>query len=66
MSEDDMNQETLKAVYLAGFMASQEGWNGECPFEDSDRNPEDEPNWCKQRDIDLKALASLQVEGGEK
>ena len=61
-----MNQEALKSVYLAGFMASQEGWNGECPFEDSDRNPEDEPDWCKQRDIYLKSLASLQVEGGEK
>jgi hypothetical protein len=56
----------LKAVYLAGFMASGEGWNGEYPFEDFDRNPEDEPNWCERRDIDLKELASLQSTGSEK
>ena len=61
-----MNQETLKAVYLAGFMASGEGWNGEYPFEDFDRNPEDEPNWCERRDIDLKEFASLQSTGSEK
>jgi len=61
-----MNQETLKAVYLAGFMASGEGWNGDCPFNDSDRNPEDDPAWREQRDIDLKELASLQSTGSEK
>ena len=45
-----MSIEAMKQAYLAGFMASGEGYNGEYPFQDKGRNPEDDPAWCRDRD----------------
>jgi hypothetical protein len=49
-----MSIETLKQAYLAGFMASGEGYNGEYPFQDNERNPEDDSAWCQKRDNALR------------
>lgn len=46
----------LPAAYLAGFMASGEGWNGEWPFQDSATAPESDSDWLAVRDADLAAL----------
>jgi hypothetical protein len=56
-------QEALKlameAAYLAGFNASGEGYNGEYPFGDKNRNPEQDATWLKDRDNFIReALAS--------
>lgn len=48
----------LEAAYLAGFNASGEGYNGEYPFRDHARNPEEDAAWIKDRDNALReALA---------
>jgi hypothetical protein len=46
----------LEAAYLAGFQASGEGYNGEYPFGDHNRNPEHDPVWCKDRDNKITAI----------
>ena len=46
----------LEAAYLAGFQASGEGYNGEYPFGDRNRNPEHDPVWCKDRDNKITAI----------
>lgn len=43
----------VQKAYLMGFNASGEGWNGEYPFGDNNRNPEDDPVWRKAREIAL-------------
>jgi hypothetical protein len=42
--------EQLKAAYLAGFVASGEGWNWEYPFNNGGRNPEENQHWKLVRD----------------
>lgn len=44
----------LEAAYLAGFNASGEGYNGEYPFGDHARNPEEDAAWIKDRDNALR------------
>ena len=51
-----MNDEALKAAYLAGFKASGEGYNGEYPFYDNDQNIEEDAAWCKGRDSAITAI----------
>jgi hypothetical protein len=51
-----MNDEALKAAYLAGFKASGEGYNGEYPFYDNDQNIEEDAAWCKDRDSAITAI----------
>jgi hypothetical protein len=41
--------EALKAAYLAGFNASGDGYNGEYPFSDRNKNPEHDADWAKAR-----------------
>lgn len=55
-------RETLEAAYLAGFMASGEGHNGEFPFQDRDTSPTDDPWWVERRDKDLAALRAALAE----
>jgi hypothetical protein len=51
-----MNDEALKAAYLAGFNASGEGYNGEYPFGDHVQDPEEDAVWCKDRDNELATI----------
>ena len=51
-----MNDEALKAAYLAGFNASGEGYNGEYPFGDHVQDPEEDAAWRKNRDNELTAI----------
>ncbi len=51
----------LQAAYLAGFMASAEGWNGEHPCIDY---AQDE-YWLKRRDEALAALRAKMAEGAK-
>jgi hypothetical protein len=47
----------LKAIYLAGFSASAEGYNSEYPFgEFYERNPEQDEGWVRGRDYALEKL----------
>ncbi len=46
----------LKEAYLAGFLASGEGYNAEYPFQDYSQNPEEDKWWCKNRDNALDRL----------
>ena len=50
----------LQKAYLAGFMASGEGWNGEYPFNDYAfaGSPEDDAGWIKCRDEDLARVGA--------
>lgn len=43
-----MTREQWNKAYLAGFLASAEGWNGEYPF--SERAAQKDPEWVKARD----------------
>ena len=53
----------LEAAYLAGFNASGEGYNGEYPFGDICKHPEDHSVWCKDRDNALEeALAEQHLQ----
>ena len=57
MSKEAMKL-ALEAAYLAGFNASGEGYNGEYPFRDHARNPEEDAAWIKDRDNAIReALA---------
>ena len=47
---DAARYEGWNAAYLAGFNASGEGWNGEYPFSDKSKSPEDDPDWIAARD----------------
>jgi len=51
-------KEALEAAYLAGFNSTGDGYNGEYPFDQNGTFPEDDPNWIKQRDANLKHLTS--------
>ncbi len=48
----------VRAAYLAGFNVSGEGWNGEYPFQDYNRDPEADPDWLKTRDSTLARLVA--------
>jgi hypothetical protein len=56
--KEDEAREAWKRGYLAGFMASGEGWNGEYPFQDASRNAEQDEYWIECRDATLAALAA--------
>lgn len=53
-------EQALQAAYLAGFMASGEGYNGEYPFQDKSKNPEDSKAWCRDRDNAILAILAEQ------
>jgi hypothetical protein len=57
----------LEAAYLSGFNASGEGYNGECPFGDRSERPEQNKNWCAERDdfINQALAAPVQEPVGE-
>lgn len=46
----------LRQAYLAGFNATGEGYNAEYPFEQHDENPEDNTDWCKDRNKAIKSI----------
>lgn len=48
-----VDKEVLEQAYLAGFMASREGYNGEFPFDELDL-PIDNKAWLKDRDNALR------------
>ncbi|MEX3315664.1 hypothetical protein [Sulfitobacter sp. PS-8MA] len=52
----DLLDEAVKAAYLAGFTASGEGYNGEYPFQQYGKNPENDADWVKDRDATLAKL----------
>jgi hypothetical protein len=49
----------LGAAFMAGFMASGEGWNGEYPFE---RATPGDPRWDSVRAARDRYLLSLEIE----
>ncbi len=59
MSKEAMKL-ALDAAYLAGFNASGEGYNGEYPFGDHARNPEEDAAWIKDRDNALREALAKQ------
>lgn len=52
----DKLKQLLEKAYLAGFNASGEGYNGEYPFRDKGQWPDDNADWCQERDESLKEL----------
>ena len=52
------------AAYLAGFMASGEGWNGEYPFSDHGKRPDNQDHWLDDRD-EARALRRAAPTEGE-
>lgn len=48
--------EAMRAAYLAGFMSSGEGGNGEYPYRDKGRNPLDDDWWRAEMEADLAKL----------
>ncbi len=57
-AEIDRLRSLFEAAYLAGFMASGEGWNGEHPFQDRGLDPSDDDYWRERRDVDLARLVN--------
>lgn len=55
-------RQALEKAYLAGFMASGEGYNGEYPFSDCGTNPPDEAAWLSDRDKAITALTAALTE----
>jgi hypothetical protein len=52
-----IKDEFLKAIYLAGFSASAEGYNAEYPFgEFYGKNPEQDEGWVRGRDRSIEKL----------
>lgn len=49
MTQDELKK-VIQAAYLAGFNASGEGYNGEYPFQDNGKPPEQDAAWLKDRD----------------
>ena len=54
--ESSQADELLKQAYAAGFAASGEGYNNEYPFSDGEKQPDKDPDWCKRRDENIKAI----------
>jgi hypothetical protein len=52
-----IKQAAMEKAYLAGFRASAEGYNMECPFDQKKVEPQTDANWCVWRDKALKAIA---------
>jgi hypothetical protein len=48
----------MRKAYLAGFMATAEGWNGEYPYEDSPERYQSDERWLKKREEDIAKLIS--------
>lgn len=55
-------KQMLEAAYLAGFMSSAEGYNGEYPHRDKGLNPEDNADWRLERDMDLQQILNQRSE----
>lgn len=50
MTHIDTMRNAIEAAYLAGFNASGEGYNGEYPFQDHGKDPEQDAAWVKDRE----------------
>lgn len=46
----------LRQAYLAGFNATGDGYNAEYPYEQKGRDPEDDTDWCEDRDNAIKTI----------
>lgn len=44
-------EDAFKAGYLAGFLNTGEGYNGEYPFGDKKLDPEQDVHWVASRDV---------------
>lgn len=62
MITQDKLIELLDAAYLAGFMASGEGYNGEFPFDELDL-PIDNKAWIRDRQNCVDSLVE-KIKGG--
>jgi len=60
--KDEAMKLALEAAYLAGFKASGEGYNGEYPFGDRSEHPEQDKNWCAERDDFIKQALAVPVQ----
>jgi hypothetical protein len=60
MTKDEALKLALEAAYLSGFNASGEGYNGEYPFGDRSEHPEQDKNWCAERDDFIKQALAAQ------
>ena len=58
-------EQGFKDGYLRGFNSSGEGYNGEFPFGDKGRNPEDDESWRIGRDAAIRAKIKA-AEGRDK
>lgn len=54
-AERERADRLMRLAYLAGWNASGEGYNAECPFGDSDMDPEADAKWIAVRDTALDA-----------
>jgi hypothetical protein len=61
-TKDEAMKLALEAAYLAGFNASGEGYNGEYPFGDWIQRPEQDKNWCAERDDFIKQALAAPVQ----
>jgi hypothetical protein len=52
----DLVAELVQEAYLAGFIASAEGWNGEYSFQDYGKCPTEDEDWIAARDAALRAI----------
>lgn len=55
----------MKRAYIGGFDASAEGYNGEYPFQDNNRKPQSDPDFCADMRQFLAALAPSQNDKGD-
>lgn len=51
---DSAIRQAKREGYVAGFMASGEGWNGEYPFQDKGMNPLDDEDFVERMAEELK------------
>ncbi len=49
----------MRESYLQGFNASGEGYNGEYPFQDKNREPEADADWCANRDQAINKILEI-------
>lgn len=59
MTKPTKQRALLERVYLAGFLASSEGYNGEYPFSDNNETPTGDTSWVSDRDNYLNALEEI-------
>jgi hypothetical protein len=53
-------QQLMEKAYLAGFLASADGYNGQCPFDQCGQEIESDEDWCIDRDDALRQLLEQQ------